>query len=51
MKNLIPLFFLFSAFTSHAQRTMFGSNNNYEVPLATTALVTTIPNLFVAFYA
>ena len=34
MKNLITLLFLFSAFTSHAQRTLFGVNNNYVVPVA-----------------
>ena len=32
MKYLISLLFLISAFTSHAQRTMFGSNNNYVAP-------------------
>jgi hypothetical protein len=51
MKKLFTLLFLFSAFTSHAKRTMFGSNNNYEAPFTTIALVTTIPNLLVAFYA
>ena len=34
MKNLITLLFLFSAFTSHAQRTLFGGNNNYVAPVA-----------------
>ena len=32
MKTLFTLIFLFSAFTSNAQRTMFGSNNNYVAP-------------------
>jgi hypothetical protein len=32
MKTLFTLLFLFSAFTSNAQRTMFGSNNNYVAP-------------------
>ena len=34
MKTLFTLLFLFSAFTSNAQRTMFGSNNNYVAPEA-----------------
>ena len=33
MKKLIPLFFLFTAFISNAQRTMFGGNNKYVVPV------------------
>lgn len=32
MKKLISILFLLSAFTSHAQRTMFGGNNNYVAP-------------------
>ena len=32
MKKLFTLLFLFSAFTSHAQRTMFTSQNNYVAP-------------------
>ena len=32
MKNLITLLFLFSAFTSNAQRTMFTGQNNYVAP-------------------
>ena len=32
MKNFLTLLFLFSAFTSHAQRTMFTSQNNYVAP-------------------
>ena len=41
MKNLITLLFLFSAFTSHAQRTLFGGNNNYVAPVAPASFVTT----------
>lgn len=33
MKRIITLIFLLSAFVSNAQRTMFGSNNNYVVPV------------------
>jgi hypothetical protein len=33
MKKLITLLFLLSAFTSNAQRTLFGGNNNYVVPV------------------
>lgn len=32
MKNLLTLLFLFSAFVSQAQRTMFGGNNKYLAP-------------------
>ncbi len=32
MKKFLTLFLLLLAFTSHAQRTMFGSNNNYVAP-------------------
>jgi uncharacterized protein (TIGR02145 family) len=32
MKKLFTILFLFTAFISNAQRTMFGSNNNYVVP-------------------
>ena len=32
MKNLLTLLFLLSAFTSHAQRTLFGGQNNYVAP-------------------
>ena len=39
MKNLISLLFLISAFTSHAQRTMFGSNNNYVAPVLPTTII------------
>jgi len=33
MKKLFTLLFLFVAFVSHAQRTLFGSNNNYVEPI------------------
>ena len=39
MKKLITLLFLFTAFISNAQRTMFGSNNNYVVPVGPPVLV------------
>ena len=42
MKNLITLLFLFSAFTSHAQRTMFGGQNNYVAPVGPPSLVSAI---------
>jgi hypothetical protein len=32
MKKIFTLLFLFSAFVSHAQRTMFGGQNNYVAP-------------------
>ena len=41
MKTLLTLLFLLSAFTSHAQRTMFGGQNNYVAPVAPASLVTT----------
>jgi hypothetical protein len=34
MKNLITILFIFSAFISNAQRTMFGGQNNYVAPVA-----------------
>ena len=42
MKKLITILFFFSAFISNAQRTMFGGQNNYVVPVvvAPPALVT-----------
>ncbi len=40
MKNLITLLFLLLAFSSHAQRTMFGGQNNYVGPVAPPSLVT-----------
>ena len=39
MKNLLTLLLLFSAFTSNAQRTLFGVNNNYVAPVAPPSLV------------
>ena len=41
MKRIITLVFLLSAFVSYAQRTMFGSNNNYVAP------VITVPSLII----
>jgi len=40
LKKLILLFFLFSAVISNAQRTLFGSNNNYVAPLASATVPT-----------
>jgi hypothetical protein len=40
MKKLLPLLFLFSAFFSNAQRTMFGGQNKYVAPVAPPTLVT-----------
>jgi len=43
MKKLITLLFLFTVFFSNAQRTMFGSNNNYvvpEIPFQAPAIIT-----------
>ena len=34
MKKIFTLLFLLSAFTSHAQRTMFGGQNNYVRPIS-----------------
>jgi hypothetical protein len=39
MKKLITLLFLFSAFTSNAQRTMFTGQNNYVAPAGPPALL------------
>ena len=47
MKNLITLLFLISAFNSHAQRTMFGSNNTYVGPVAPLTLNTQGLNLHI----
>jgi bifunctional N-acetylglucosamine-1-phosphate-uridyltransferase/glucosamine-1-phosphate-acetyltransferase GlmU-like protein len=33
MKKLSTILFFFTAFISNAQRTMFGSNNNYVAPV------------------
>ena len=41
MKRIITLVFLLSTFISYAQRTMFGSNNNYVAP------VITVPSLII----
>ena len=41
MKKIFTLLFLLSAFTSHAQRTLFGGQNNYVAPVGPPALVTT----------
>ena len=42
MKKLLILFFLFSAFTSNAQRTLFGGNNNYVAPVGPPSLASAI---------
>jgi hypothetical protein len=42
MKKLITLLFVFSAFISNAQRTMFGSNNNYVAPVGPPSLASAI---------
>jgi hypothetical protein len=41
MKNILTLLFLFVAFASHAQRTMFSGQNNYMVPEVPAILITT----------
>ena len=41
MKKIFTLLFIFSAFTSHAQRTMFVGNNNYVAPEIPATLITT----------
>jgi hypothetical protein len=40
MKNILTLLLLLSAFTSNAQRTLFGSNNNYAAPATPPTMVT-----------
>ena len=40
MKKIFTLLFLLSAFTSNAQRTLFGGNNNYVAPVGPPALAT-----------
>ena len=40
MKKLLHLLFLLTAFTSNAQRTMFGGQNNFVAPVAPPSLVT-----------
>lgn len=42
MKKIFTLLFLLSAFTSHAQRTLFGGNNNYVAPVGPPSLASTI---------
>jgi hypothetical protein len=41
MKKIFALLFLLSAFTSHAQRTMFGGQNNYVAPEVQGRIITT----------
>jgi hypothetical protein len=41
MKKLFVILLLFSAFTSHAQRTMFTGQNNYVAPVVTANIITT----------
>ena len=41
MKKLLTILFIFSAFLSNAQRTMFGGQNKYVGPVAPPSLVTT----------
>ena len=41
MKNLFTILFLFTALISNAQRTMFGSNNNYVAPAFQAPPITT----------
>ena len=41
MKKLLTILFIISAFNSNAQRTMFGSNNNYVAPEIPVTLITT----------
>ena len=42
MKKLFTLLFLFSAFVSHAQRTMFTGQNNYVAPVGPPSIVSAI---------
>ncbi len=42
MKNLLTILLLLLAFTSNAQRMMFGSNNNYVAPVGPPSLASTI---------
>jgi hypothetical protein len=40
MKNIFTILFLLLAFSSNAQRTMFGGNNNYVAPVVTSRIIT-----------
>ena len=42
MKKFLTLLLLLLALTSHAQRTMFGSNNNYVAPVGPPSLASTL---------
>ena len=42
MKKLLTLLFLLTAFTSHAQRTMFSRQNNYVAPVGPPSLVSAL---------
>ena len=44
MKKLITILFLFFAFVSNAQRTMFGGNNNYVSPVNASQSAETVTN-------
>ena len=46
MRTVLSILFLFSAFTSYAQRTMFSGQNNYVVPEIPAILITTDLLLF-----
>jgi hypothetical protein len=41
MKKLLTLLFLFSAFISNAQRTIFTGQNNYVAPVVSANIITT----------
>ena len=42
MKKIVTLLLLLSAFTSNAQRTLFGGNNNYVAPVGPPSLASTL---------